>query len=40
LLESLEKPETNKETWLVSAQKFVAENESSSYAALTALLTA
>lgn len=40
LLESLEKPETNKETWLVSAQKFVAENESSAYAALTALLTA
>jgi predicted negative regulator of RcsB-dependent stress response len=40
LLETSQKPDADKEAWLVSAQKFVDENKTSSYAALTALLTA
>lgn len=40
LLEDSQKPDADKEAWLVSAKKFVEDNQSSSYAALTALLTA
>lgn len=40
LLEESQKPDADKEAWLVSAKKFVDDNQSSSYAALTALLSA
>lgn len=40
LLEDVQKPDSDKEAWLVSAKNFVDENQSSSYAALTALLSA
>lgn len=40
LLEESQKPDADKEAWLVSAKKFVDDNQSSSYAALTELLSA
>jgi predicted negative regulator of RcsB-dependent stress response len=40
LLEESQKQDVDKEAWLVQAKKFVDENKTSSYAALTALLSA